>query len=152
MTYRYLEDFATGDTWSYGNHLMTTEEILEFARKYDPERFHVDPAAAKQTIFGGLIASGLHVAALLRKMNQARFPDLKGQGSPGWDEVRWLKPVYPGDRLSVHSEVIETRPSKSRPTLGLIKTRHEVRKADGTPAMSAIATILVDRRPDAATE
>jgi acyl dehydratase len=147
MTPRYFEDFRPGDSFAYGDEPVTRESIMEFARAYDPEPFHLDEARARESIFGGLIASGLHVAALWRRMNVAAFPDIANEGSPGWDEVRWLAPVRPGDRLTVNSRVLETRLLKSRPGIGLVRFFHSITDQEGAARMSITANLFVRCRP-----
>jgi acyl dehydratase len=149
MTPCYFEDFRPGDAFAYGDELVTREAIIEFARAFDPEPFHLDEAAARASIFGGLIASGLHVAALWRRMNVAAFPGLANEGSPGWDEVRWLAPVRPGDRLTVTSRCLETRLLKSRPGLGLVRFFHGVTDHAGGARMTITANLFLRCRPAA---
>ena len=143
MTPCYFEDFRPGDSFAYGDELVTRDSIVEFARTYDPEPFHLDEAAARASIFGGLIASGLQVAALWRRMNVAAFPGVANEGSPGWDEVRWLAPVRPGDRLTVTSRVLETRPLKSRPGIGLVRFLHSITDQEGAARMTITANLFV---------
>jgi acyl dehydratase len=147
MSPRYFEDFKPGDRFDYGDELVTREDIIAFGRAFDPEPFHTDEAAAKDSMFGGLIASGLHVAALWRRMNVAAFPGIAMGGSPGWDEVRWVAPVRPGDRLSVASECLETRPLKSRPEMGLVRFFHRILGQDGAVRMTHVAIVFVRKRP-----
>lgn len=123
---RYFEDYVVGESLTYGDYLVTEKEIREFAGRYDPQPFHVDAEAAKQSIFGGLIASGWHTASISMRMLVDHFVSRRsGMGSPGIDELRWLQPVRPGDRLKVRSTVIESRRSKSKPDRGLVRVRHE---------------------------
>ena len=127
---------------------MTKEEIVAFAREFDPQPFHVDEEAARRSPFGGLIASGWHSAALCMRMIVSMLgPDSGSLGSPGVDELRWLKPVKPGDELSVHVEVLEAVPSRSKPDRGLVKLRYTMRNQNGEDVMSMIALGLVLRRP-----
>src|SRR5437773_7541979 len=113
---KYLEDFEVGETLELGSCHVTREEILEFARRYDPQPFHLDEAAARQSIFGGLIASGWHTLAMMMRMmvdtNQGRLGAL---GSPGCEDIRWLQPVRPNDVLSYRSICVEKTPSRSKP-------------------------------------
>ena len=146
---RWFEDFVVGELMEYGQVEVTEELILSFGRDYDPEPYHTDTEAAKNSIFGGLIASGLQVAALSRRMNVEAFPNLSSEGSPGWEEVRWRKPVRPGDILHTRTRVIETRPLSSRPELGLARFEHAVVDAEGEEKMTAIATVFYRRRPEA---
>ncbi|NBR31425.1 MAG: MaoC family dehydratase [Sphingomonadaceae bacterium] len=146
---QYLEDIQVGDKSSYGNYQVTREEVLEFASKYDPQPFHLDDEAAAKTHFGRISASGWHTAAMtmamlvenLKKHRQA------GLGSPGLDELRWLKPVYPGDTLRVESEITEVRPSRSRPEMGSIHSTITVFNQDNVPVMRMKSIGLVATRP-----
>jgi acyl dehydratase len=146
---QYLEDIQVGDKSSYGNYQVTREEVLEFASKYDPQPFHLDDEAAAKTHFGRISASGWHTAAMtmamlvenLKKHRQA------GLGSPGLDELRWLKPVYPGDTLRVESEITEVRPSRSRPEMGSIHSTITVFNQDDVPVMRMKSIGLVATRP-----
>ena len=124
---RWFEDIKEGETREFGDYLMTEAEIVEFATKYDPQSFHTDPAAAKSSFFGGLIASGWHTAAAMMRMTVDHAISAKAAlGSPGIDELRWLKPVRPGDRLRLRSTVVKTVRSRSKPDRGTIHTFTEV--------------------------
>ena len=121
-----FEDFAAGQTYDCGMHTITESEIVEFAREYDPQPQHLDAEAAKHSLLGGLAASGWHVGALMMRMAVDNFLNkTTSQGSPGIEELRWLKPVRPGDRLHFVCEVLETKPS-SKPTRGFLKARWSV--------------------------
>ena len=123
---RFFEDYTVGETFEYGDHEISEHEIVEFARRYDPQPFHVDPEAARQSIYGGLIASGWMTGSVMMRMLVDHFlSPLSGMGSPGIDDVRWLQPVRPGDRLRVRLTVLEQRRSKTRPDRGLIQLRQE---------------------------
>ena len=114
---QYFEDMEVGTKSSFGHYEVTREEVLEFASKYDPQPFHLDDEAAAQTFFGRLSASGWHTCAMTMRMivDQFRHEKTASIGSPGIDELRWLKPVYPGDTLRMETELIEKRQSKSKP-------------------------------------
>lgn len=142
----HFEDFAVGDAFAHGAHRVTREEILEFARKYDPQPFHVDDELAAKSIYGGLTSSGVMTMAIMLKLIVEHFPGAATQGSPGWDEVRWLKPVRPGDTLSIKGECVEGRPLRSRPELGVLKFRWEVLNQAGEVVATAIAGWLIERR------
>lgn len=145
---RWFEDFAEGEELEYGETLVTRDDIVEFGRKYDPEPYHTDEEAAKETLFGTLVASGVQVAGWWRRMNLEAFPDLFSEGSPGWDEIRWTAPVVPGEVLSVRSRVEATRPLRSRPHLGLVQFRSEVfDRGSGAVKMTLRSTIFYRRRP-----
>jgi acyl dehydratase len=143
----YFEDFEVGKTRQAGSRTVTREEILEFARKFDPQPFHVDEEAARRSPFGGLIASGWHTAALCHGIlvEELLGEDSGSMGSPGVDELRWLKPVRPGDTLTVHTEVLEVTPSRSKPG-GLVKLRYGVRNQNGEEVMTMIAYGFFRRR------
>ena len=125
---QYFEDMEVGTKSSFGHYEVTREEVLEFASKYDPQPFHLDDEAAAQTFFGRLSASGWHTCAMTMRMivDQFRHEKTASIGSPGIDELRWLKPVYPGDVLRVETELFEKRRSKSRPEMGITKNRVQV--------------------------
>jgi len=120
------EDFHVGDVRVMGSHTVTEAEIVDFARQFDPQRFHVDAAQAEKTIYKGLIASGWHTCGLIFRMACDGFLlASSSMGSPGLDNVRWLKPVRPGDTLRTRIEILETRPMASKPDLGMVKVRWE---------------------------
>lgn len=146
---KYLEDYQVGQRSSFGSYQVTREEVVDFASKYDPQPFHLDDAAAAQTYFGRLSASGWHTCAMTMRMLVDNIAQEKsaGLGSPGLDELRWLKPVYPGDTLRVEVEVIEVRPSQSRPEMGSTKNRVTVLNQHGEPVMTMTSIGLVRRRP-----
>jgi acyl dehydratase len=122
----WWEDFRVGDSAEMGRHTFTEEEILRFGREFDPQPFHADPAAAERTAFGGLIASGWHSCAVgMRLMVESYLSRTVSLGSPGIDNVRWLKPVRPGDTLVYRRTVMESRASTSRKGVGLVKHRWE---------------------------
>src|SRR5438552_14010053 len=116
---RWFEDYTVGEVFEFGDHLVTAEEIVDFARRYDPQPFHIDPVAAAQSSFGGLVASGwMSGAVLMRMMCDHFIPPSSAMGSPGVDELRWLRPVRPGDRLKARVRVLQTRRSQSKPDRG----------------------------------
>jgi acyl dehydratase len=122
----WWEDFSVGDSTEMGRHTFTEEEIVAFARQFDPQPFHIDPEAAKASIYGGLIASGWHTCSVgMRMMCETYINRSISMGSPGVDNIRWLKPVRPGDTLVYSRTVLEARPSRSRPDAGLVKSRWE---------------------------
>jgi acyl dehydratase len=145
---RYWEDFQPGQVTEIGPVEVTEEEILEFARRYDPQPFHVDPDAAKQSPFGGLIASGWHTTALFMGMFVRRILlDSASLGSPGIDGIRWLAPVRPGDTLTGRVTVDDVQPSSSSPGRGTVFTTSEVLNQDGTVVMTLKARGFFARRP-----
>ena len=126
-TMMYFEDHVPGVVWEFGSILIEEQEIIEFGKRYDPQVYHTDPEAAKKTAFGGLIASGWLTGALaMRLLVEHRFSQVANLGSPGIDQVRWRKPVRPGDTLSVRMTVLETRPSTSKPDRGIVTASIEV--------------------------
>jgi acyl dehydratase len=120
----HWEDFLPGTTRRFGGRLVTREDIVRFAQEFDPQPFHLDDAAARRSLFGGLVASGWHTCSLaMRMICDAYLLDAASLGSPGLDNLRWLAPVRPGDTLSVRLEVLSSRPMKSRPDVGLVQSR-----------------------------
>lgn len=147
---RYFEDFQVGQVHELGSYQVTREEILAFARQYDPQPFHLDEEAGRQSIFGGIIASGWQTAAIChRLLVGSLLSDSSSMGSPGLDELRWLRPVRPGDTLSARIEVLETTPSRSKPDRGSVRTRMEVRNQQGELVMTENALVLFRRRAPA---
>jgi acyl dehydratase len=148
MAARYLEDFAVGQTFGSGRMRIDKERIMTFAAEFDPQHFHLDEDAARDTIFRGLAASGWHTAALtMRLLVESEFKPVGGIVGAGVDELRWPRPVRPGDELRVESEVLEARPSNSRPDQGLIKMRMTTLNQEGEAVQIFVANIVVPRRP-----
>jgi acyl dehydratase len=144
---RYFEDFAPGDVAEVGPVTVSEQEIVEFASRFDPQPFHIDPEAAKASPFGGLIASGWHTTALFMGMFvRGVLLDSASLGSPGIDELRWTAPVRPGDTLTGRSTVTEVRPSSKEPRRGTVFTANEVFNQDGTLVMSFRARGFFARR------
>jgi acyl dehydratase len=144
----YFEDFPPGDVRESPARAVTREQILAFAREFDPQPFHIDEAAAKTTIYGGLIASGWHTVAIyMRLMWEAFLKDTASLGSPGVDEVRWLKPVRPGDTLRARFTVLEAIPSRSKPDRGVVRSLSEVLNQHGEVVMTLRGLGLFGRRP-----
>jgi acyl dehydratase len=147
VTDRYFEDFAAGQVVELGSHAVTEEEILDFARQFDPQPFHVDPAAARESVFGGLIASGWHTGAMwMRLYVDSMLGNTSAQGSPGIEELRWLAPVRPGDTLSGRLTVLEATPSDRRPDRGTVRIRGEMLNQDGVVVMSMVSRGHFGRR------
>ena len=143
----YWEDFKVGDTSSLGERIVQREEMIAFAKMYDPQPFHIDEEAGRLSMFGGLIASGWHtVAMVMRMMVDSYLGDSASLGSPGVENVRWLKPVRPGDTIRANRTVLETRASKSRPEMGMVKTRWEVVNQHGEMVMSMEGWGMFSRR------
>ena len=144
----FFEDFSAGEIREYGDRLVTAAEIVEFAREFDPQPFHLDEEAGRDTQAGGLIASGWHTAALLMRMNCDEFvTHCASQGAPGVDEVNWLKPVRPGDRLRVRRTTLSARPSRSRAETGLVEMLFEVLNQNGEVVMTQRGVFFIGRRP-----
>ena len=139
-----FEDFVPGSVRTSGTVLVTEEEIIEFAKRYDPQVFHTDPVAARDSIYGGLVASGWHTAAMaMRLIVENYLSGVASVGSPGVDEVRWLKPVRPGDKLSVRVTVLEARRSESKPDRGIVRSLVEVLNQDMVVVMSFKGVTMV---------
>jgi acyl dehydratase len=134
---RYFEDYVPGAVYEYGRIPVTEAEIIEFARRFDPQYLHVDPQAAANGRFGGLIASGWHTGAMMMRLFADNFlSKVASLASPGIDELRWLKPVRPGDVLRIRVTVLEATPSRSRPDRGMVRTLVEVLNQQGDVVMS----------------
>jgi acyl dehydratase len=144
----WWEDFKVGDSAEMGKHRFTEDEIIAFARQFDPQPFHTDPQAAARSAFGGLIASGWHTCAIgMRLMVEDYVSRTVSLGSPGVDEIRWLKPVRPGDTLTYRRTVLESRASASRPGVGLVKQRWEAANQRGELVLSMEGWGMFGRRP-----
>lgn len=145
----YFEDFHVGDTFDLGSISVTQEEIITFARQFDPQVFHTDPEQAKASFFGELVASGWHTGTLyMRLLVDALFSKVDSMGSPGIDELRFLRPVRPGDTLHGRFTVIDTRSSQSRPYLGILRARGELFNQHNELVLSMISTHFFGRRPE----
>jgi acyl dehydratase len=147
MSPRYFEDYTVGEIVRASGVTLTEAEIIHFALTYDPQPFHTNTVAAKESIYGGLIASGWQVAVLAFKLLvQAGLVGSASQGSPGLDNLRWLKPVRPGDTIHPRSKVVEMRPSASKPERGLVRVESWVENQDGETVCSFVSTQIVRRR------
>ena len=133
---RWFEDYTVGATYICGSFSMTEDEIVQFACQYDPQTMHIDRAVAAQGPFGGVIASGWHTVARGMRLLVDNFLPHNGLAAPGIDELRWPRPVYPGDTLTLHATIQEARRSRSKPDRGLIRTLLEVLNQDGEVVMS----------------
>ena len=148
MTRLHLDDLAPGQVHRLGQRRVSAEEIVAFARDWDPQAFHLDQAAAEQSIYGGLIASGWHtVCVFMRLFADGLLGHAEALGSPGVDELRWLRPVRPGDTLAARVEVLEVRPSRSRPDRGGARLRCVVTNQAGLDVLTMLATVMFRRRP-----
>ena len=147
---QYFEDLEVGSKASFGRYEVTREEVIEFATKYDPQAFHLDDAAAAKTHFGRLSASGWHTCAMVMRMLVDNMGSRKqaGLGSPGQDEVRWLKPVYPGDVLRIETELIDKTRSRSRAEMGSMRSIIQVFNQDDVMVMSMKLIGLIQVRGD----
>ena len=144
----YLEDITVGEKFGTGSLAVETEKVKAFAAEFDPQPFHLDEAAARTSLFGGLVASGWHTAALtMRLLVDGEFQPVGGLIGLGVEEVRWPRPVRPGDVLRVESEVLDVRTSKSQPDRGVVKVRNTTFNQDGEPVMIQVANLIVPRRP-----
>ncbi|MFC8516187.1 MaoC family dehydratase [Streptomyces sp. NPDC057257] len=145
---RWFEDYVPGSVYEYGSVTMTEEDILRFAGEFDPQSIHTDPRAARQGPFGGLIASGWHTCGVMMRMYADHYVSRRASlASPGIDELRWLRPVRPGDSLSLRTTVREARPSRSKPDRGVVHTGIEVLDQHGRPVLTMTAINILLRRP-----
>jgi len=145
----YFEDLEIGAETEFGSYHVTREEVLEFARQYDPQPFHLSDEAAAKTHFGRIAASGWHTCAMTMAVIARRVvaEEQAGLGSPGVDELRWLKPVYPGDTLHVRSTLVGKTPSRSKPDIGSFRSLTTVTNQDGVPVLTFTSIVLIRRRP-----
>jgi acyl dehydratase len=144
----YWEDFTPGRVWEYGSRTLSEPEIIAFAREWDPQRFHTDPEAARETPYGGIIASGWHTGSvMMRMMCDGYLNESSCIGSPGIEDWRLPLPVHPGDTLRYRGTVLETRPSVSKPDRGIVKWRWELLNQRDEVAVSLAGTQFFLRRP-----
>lgn len=145
---RYLEDFEVGQKFGSGRMRIEPSRIRSFAAEFDPQPFHLDEDAARRTIFGALAASGWHTAAVtMRLLVESELQPAGGIVGAGFDELRWPRPVRPGDELRVESEILEVRPSKSQPDKGIVKLRTTTLNQNGEPVQISVGNLLVLRKP-----
>ena len=147
----YFEDLEIGAETYFGSYDVTREEILEFARKYDPQPFHLSDEEAAKTHFGRLAASGWHTCAMTMAVIARHVVDEEqaGLGSPGIDELRWRRPVFPGDTLHVRAKIVDKTPSRSKPELGSFRSDTIVSNQDDQPVLTFTSIVLIRRRPAA---
>jgi acyl dehydratase len=146
----HFEDYPVGAVYTGGPVAISEQEILDFARRYDPQPMHVDKEAAERGAFGGLIASGWHTGAMMMRLLAAHFVPTPGNlASPGLDELRWLKPVRPGDKLSLRATVLSARPSRSKPDQGVVTSLVELINQNGDTVMTLKPISLMRRRDPA---
>jgi acyl dehydratase len=146
---QYFEDLEIGYASTIGRYEVTREEVIEFAKKYDPQPFHLSDEAAAKTHFGRLAASGWHTCAMTMAVIARHVNETKqaGLGSPGVDELRWLRPVYPGDTLIVTSKLVEKTPSRSKPEIGSFRSEVRVTNQHDVPVLRFTSIVLIRRRP-----
>ena len=148
----YLDDLELGAETYFGSCEVSREEVIAFAQRYDPQPFHLSDEAAAKTHFGRLAASGWHTCAMVLGVIARHVVDSEqaGLGSPGIDELRWLKPVYPGDTLHVSATIVDVRPSRSKPEIGSFRSDTIVTNQDGVKVLTFTSIVLMRRRPGAA--
>ncbi|OUR78559.1 acyl dehydratase [Alphaproteobacteria bacterium 46_93_T64] len=143
MDKKYWEDFKADQTEEFGHREVSEKEVIEFATEFDPQSFHIDPVAAKDHFFGGIIASGWHTGSMLMRMIvDEQISNSASMGSPGMDELRWISPVRPGETLHVRSEVLETNLHRKKTDRGFVKFRYTVLNQDDQTKMTMISSIL----------
>lgn len=144
---RYFEDIEVGEKAQFGSYKVLKEEIIEFAKKYDPQYFHIDEEAAKNSIFGSMCASGWHTAAITQRLLVDNyFKDIAIMGSPGGDFFRWTIPVFPNDVLLVDTEILEKTPHRNRPRVGIIKAHSKTLNQNNNVVMELIVNVLIERK------
>ena len=146
---QYFEDLEIGAETYFGSYEVTRDEVLEFARKYDPQPFHLSDEEAAKTHFGRIAASGWHTCAMTMAVIARHVVEHEqaGLGSPGIDDLRWKRPVYPGDTLHVRSIIVEKTPSRSKPDMGSFRSEMTVTNQDGQPVMTFTSIVLIRKRP-----
>ena len=148
----YWEDFPAGSVREFGNQTVNREAIIAFAREFDPQPFHVDEDAGRNSLFGSLCASGWHTCCMaMRMMCDEYLLESASLGSPGLENLKWLKPVYPGDTLRVRLQVVEARPMASKPHVGLVRSRWEVLNQRTEAVLTMEGWGMFARRPNNAT-
>jgi acyl dehydratase len=151
MSQRYFEDLKAGDRFKSGTYKATEEQIVSFAREFDPQPFHLDPAVARQPMFKGLIASGWHTAAITMRLFVQTLNFAEGAIGLGVDELRWPNAVRPGDVLQVETEIVDLRESRSKPSHGIVRIRNVTTNQRGEVVQTMFASALVLRRSDGIT-
>src|SRR6184192_711252 len=146
MSQRYFEDLKAGDRFKSGTYKVTEEQIVSFAREFDPQPFHLDATVARQTMFGSLIASGWHTAAITMRLFVQTLNFAEGAIGLGVDELRWPNVVRPGDVLTVETEIVDLRPSRSRPGFGIIRLRNVTTNQRGEIVQTMLASAMVPKR------
>jgi acyl dehydratase len=151
MSQRYFEDLKAGDRFKSGTYKVTEEQIVSFAREFDPQPFHLDPAVARQPMFKGLIASGWHTAAITMRLFVQTLNFAEGAIGLGVDELRWPNAVRPGDVLQVETEIVDLRESRSKPSHGIVRIRNVTTNQRGEVVQTMFASALILRRSDRIT-
>ena len=147
MTELYFDDFSVGDRFTTRGVTVTESMIIDFALSYDPQPFHIDVEAGRQSNYGGLIASGFHTLALgFRMVLETGIFRAASMGSPGFDELRWLKPVRPGDTLHTELEVVDKKPSSSKPDRGIMRAAYRIRNQKGEEVLTFLSMHLLKRK------
>ena len=141
---RWFEDYVPGAVHDLGSMVVDEQEVIAFARQFDPQPFHLDKERAEKSAFGGLIASGWHTASMVMRLIVDHYlSEISSEGSPGIDELRWLRPVHPGDQLSVRITILDARRSRSRPERGIVRSQIETLNQDGEIVMHLTSTIFI---------
>lgn len=144
----YFEDLEAGAVYDLGSVVVDEAEVIEFATRFDPQPFHIDPEAAAESHFGGIVASGWHTCAMFMRLFVDNFTkDSASMGSPGMEELRWLAPVRPGDELAATFTILSTRPSASKPDRGFVESMWQMTNQDGVVVMTLRGTGMYGRRP-----
>ena len=144
---RYFEDYIPGQVHELGTITLGESEIIDFAKQFDPQYFHIDPKTAKASRFGGIVASGWHTTSLVMRVYVEHYlSHAASLASPGVDEIRWPNPVRPGDTLSVRVTILESRPSRTKPDRGVVRGRIEAFNQRGEPVLSMIGLSIIGRR------
>jgi acyl dehydratase len=146
---KYYEDYEVGETQSFGERTVTKDEIIDFAEKYDPQPFHVDEEAAEETMFGELVASGWHTAAICMRMFVDHVVDEASQGARGVDELRWIRPLRPGDTLTAEVEIVDKYPNEENPHVGHVESRLTAYNQHDKPVITWIGLGLIQRESPA---
>ncbi|MEO0996463.1 MAG: MaoC family dehydratase [Pseudomonadota bacterium] len=145
---RYFEDLSVGECFTSPPRSVGEDEIVAFARDYDPQYFHTDPEAARaHPVFGGVVASGIHILAIWRQLDHMISGDIRWICGIGWRELRWNRPLRAGDTVYARAELLEKRPSSSRPERGVVEYRYSLVNDDGDEVFYCVSTNLVERRP-----
>jgi acyl dehydratase len=144
---RYFEDYIPGRVYEFGSIAVNEADIIAFAKRFDPQDFHVDPEKAKHSQFGGLVASGWHTLSLMMRLYVDHYlSHVASMASPGVDEIRWPNPVRPGDTLRIRVTILEARPSKSKPDRGIVRAKVEILNQHNVLVLSMIAMSIIGRR------